>query len=384
MKNRNLLHIGCAFAALAVTTAPAYAQDAQDSDVLVLRRVIAQPAPPGEDTTVKDPSATMQWTYGPWSAWDSMCSNSATRTRKATCYATTSAGTTEVNDPQCDATQKEITTQTAGIYEGCTPTWQYGEYGWNGVEGAKSSTCSDAPQQTRTATCELLTANGLEEQPAEACGVKSTTKTLLKDYSGCTYKWVPKEWSDWSSSCSDNATRTRVTQCIREQTGEPVATDNCEAGHPDSVTEETSANNSGCGEVLLNGGFESGFSDWKFSTVASYGHVADDPLAGSKVARLLNGAARLEQRPTANVEVGDTITISVRCRYTATNGFTLQFQGGGISTAFGLKCPKESYATEKYEFTATQASTGLYIRFYGSSSTASYQVDIDHVSIVVK
>jgi len=397
MRNQTIMRLGCAIAALAIGSSPAIAQQAEDHDVLVMKRKVAIPTGPLTGTPTPTPTPTPaptggapdqpsvqhQWTYGEWSDWSSTCSADSTRTRESTCVELRSSGPVAADPSNCDPAQREPLAETSGIYSGCKPSWDYGEWGWNGVEGAKSSNCSAAPQQYRTATCLVLTATGEETRPDAQCGPKSTTRSTTSDYSGCTYKWVPNEWSDWNSSCSENATRTRTSSCIREQDGVAVTPGNCEAGHPDSRTSETGSNMISCGGALKNGSFESGFTDW--SIIDVYSSIVTDARTGTKAAHLSNGAARVSQTANVTVPSGAKVTYTFGCKMQgASNNFRAQITGPGFAAAPALSCGTGSYTLNTFTYTATQAGTSVYVRFYGSSTGGSYSVLIDDVTLTVE
>ena len=384
MKNHQIMRLGCAAIALALGSTPAFAQS-NDPGILVLRRTMpvepereqAEPTDPGT------PSAQYQWSYTQWSDWSSMCSASSTRTREASCVEIRLTGNVPADSTRCDINERDPLTETRAIYSACTPTWKYGEWGWNGVDGAKSSTCSDAPQQTRTATCTLLTATGEEPRPDEQCGAKSTSRTLQADTSSCTYKWAPGEWSDWSDSCSENATRTRTTSCIREQDGKSSIASLCDPNHPDAKTSETGSNMTACSGVITNGGFESGFTGW--NTSYDYQTIVADAHTGSSAAFLNNGSVRLNQTATVNVPSGAKVTFKVACKLVnSSHSYRAQINGPGFSGAPYMNCGAGSYTLNTYEYTATQAGTSIYVRFYGQASGTTNQVLIDSVSLTVE
>ena len=381
MKNWNLLRAGCAFIALMVPSVGAMAQEADTTDVLVMRRSIAVPQAP---TQVVPPPAGSQteWSYTEWSNWSSQCSDNATRTRQASCTEIPASGPQPANITNCDVADREALSESASIYSGCTPAWTYGEWGWQGVAGAKSSTCSSSPQQTRTASCLIQTADGLEARPEAQCGNKSINRSLLEDYTGCTYTWAPNEWGDWSSSCSQTATRTRTTLCIRDQDGRSVSPSNCEAGHPDSQTSETGENMTSCGGVIKNGGFESGLTDW--STVAVYSRIVNDAYSGANAVHLIDGASRLYQTVVVDVPVGATITFSFQCKQVGDFSFRAQLRGGGVSESPAFTCNKNSYELKSYVYTATEAGSDIYVRLLGTGSGNRYSMIIDDVRLTVE
>ena len=382
------MRLGCAVAALSMGSVSTMAQEA-DHQVLVMKRQIAKPvagtAPspaPGSCVSPDYSGCEREWSYGEWSEWTSTCSASATRNRQASCTEIRPEGPITVSDLDCNTEERDPLFESAGIYSGCEPAWEYGTWGYDGIEGAKSSTCSAAPQQTRTASCMVLTADGYAVRPEAECGAVDDDRTLGADYAGCTYTWSPQEWGDWSSSCSETATRSRVTLCIRELDSVVVSSSNCDAGHVDSRTQESGSNMTGCGGEMKNGSFEDGFTDW--SNIAAYGETTTDAYIGTKAALLTDGSARLSQTPIVTVPVGAKITFSLQCKKIGTsNAFRAQITGAGINAAPIMSCGTGQYTEQKYIYTATQAATSLYIRFYASSSGANYAIAIDDIRLTV-
>jgi hypothetical protein len=169
---------------------------------------------------------------------------------------------------------KPWTSETAGIFSNCSPQWEIGEWGWNGSIGAKSSTCSSAPQQNRTVTCFTYDANGNKiTLPDANCGTKpDTTKTLTEaDYSTCSFAWIKGDWGwngvvgAWSSTCSENAHRTRTVTCERSD-GVPFADSYCASAGAKPATSETQLNVTDCSGMLVNGSFENGTTGWTFNS----------------------------------------------------------------------------------------------------------------------
>lgn len=81
---------------------------------------------------------TYSWQASGWSAWDSTCSGSATQTRSVWCQR--SDGTT-VADASCSgAGVKPVTSQSSAQYGGCSYAWQTG--GWSAFNSSCSSTAT--------------------------------------------------------------------------------------------------------------------------------------------------------------------------------------------------------------------------------------------------
>lgn len=78
----------------------------------------------------------------------------------------------------------------------------------------------------------------------ETAGPKPSPERTAPNYDTCTYERVVHSWGDWSSTCSEHATRTRTDACLRsDQTWVPMSL--CASSEPESVT-ETAAVIHGC------------------------------------------------------------------------------------------------------------------------------------------
>lgn len=91
-----------------------------------------------------------------------------------------------------------------------------------------SSTCSTTAMRTRVASC-YRKFDG-SEQPDAACPQpKPKTVEVEPQYGSCTYSRTdPGQWGSWSSGCDTDATRTRSYSC-RRSNGDIVAASECTA-----------------------------------------------------------------------------------------------------------------------------------------------------------
>ena len=245
-------------------------------------------------TAVEDrfDGCSASWSTGEWSDWDSTCSPSATRSRQVSCSRHLPNGVDEpVGTEKCDVTTRPSASESSRIFTSCTASWQYGNWGWLSVDGAKSSTCSAAPQQTRTAECRKIDQTGalvsVAESECASTPKQPVTQNLSSDYSGCRFEWSPNDdtsgWSAWSSACSANATRTRTIQCRRSD-GLLFNDSSCNSATRPADS-QTSAIYTACANVIVNPGFENGVkSGW----VVPYGATSSssDAYSGSLAASI--------------------------------------------------------------------------------------------------
>jgi hypothetical protein len=172
--------------------------------------------------------------------------------------------------------------ETQDNYSGCTPYVDYSPWGWNGIEGAKSSNCSSTTQQNRTYTCKKVNSFGVVEtvdsSECETVDPSDLVQATGSDFSGCSFAWSPNDdttgWSDWSSMCSANSTRSRTVKCIRSD-GTAVPDASCSEPKPE--TSQTSAIYSACQNVLLNASFESAIGTRASDNIGWYVSASSAP-----------------------------------------------------------------------------------------------------------
>lgn len=99
-------------------------------------------------------------------------------------------------------------------------------------------------------------------------GSRPVVAGTVPDFSACTYDWSISKWSDWSSTCSPAATRTRTVECRRSD-GELAARQTmCGSDLPAST--EKQAIYTDCGGVLVNADFEAGtMKGWSGGTIST-------------------------------------------------------------------------------------------------------------------
>lgn len=179
-------------------------------------------------------------------------------------------------------------------------TWNTGDWGictggsavWNTSPWTPASGCGNI-EQTRTAACVAVSNSGSqsrsvicrrsdgapvddafcgESKPSGtqsctptsfSCGPEPATSQTVLLTNSCTYTWDSQPWSAWSSTCSENATRTRDVLCKRSD-GAIVPDEQCEAANrpADSETAEVLTS---CTYTWIEGGFdacEGGSGSW--------------------------------------------------------------------------------------------------------------------------
>lgn len=249
-------------------------------------------------------SCTFSWKTGSWSAWSSNCSATAKRTRNVWCER--SDGTEADSPSKCTGT-KPATSQTQERYSGCTYSWTTGNWSsctggsgtWQYSSWSPSSGCGEV-EQSRTATCQANSNSGsrtraitclrsdgttvsnstcqdkLGNPPATSqactptsgfsCGTKGSTTRTVTLTNTCSWAWKTSSWSSWSSTCSDNATRTRSVWCERSDGYHDPVTTNCSGSKP--ATSQTAEVTTGCSytwETSSWGSCTGGAGTWQYT-----------------------------------------------------------------------------------------------------------------------
>lgn len=326
------------------------------------------------------------WATTQWSEWSSQCSSSATRSRTVQCVQQRPTTTASVVDGKC-ATERPGEAETLAIWSGCVAEWDRGSWGWNGVSGAQSSTCSAQPKQSRTVACRKRVAPDGAFAPVDESlcpqPKPDVQLTLSSDYSGCVYEWNPGPWSSWDSTCSATARRTRTTQCLRRD-GSNTVVDNslCNPAQEGAKTSETANIVTDCGGLLKNGTFEQGLADW--STSGTTVDITTDSYAGSSAARLNTGSRVLVQNFTT-AAASRMLTISLYCKRTGnTSGIYARIQGYN-GTNFDdkqqvLTCNGTGWTENRFTMPITN-QTRMEFKITGPGSSSSYATIVDNIVV---
>lgn len=259
-----------------------------------------------------------------------------------------------------------------GSNQGPTYDWVYGEWtNW-------TPDCSVSSNRQRTVECRNLeTSETVEDSQCNPDDRERQSETR-EVITGCTYDWEPEPWSDWNSQCDENATRTRVTYCMRSD-GQSVNTGYCDPEADGARTQETENRTEGCGASIKNGGFEDGLSNW----IVNGGQVeiVDDGQGGN-AARF--EVATVRQDITDPIPAGSTVTISLDCKsyFAGNNRYYLSFRAQGLNTADRLFCESDTWERFNFTYSIDAEMTNFYLYFYPYRGGSAY-VDIDNISISV-
>lgn len=177
---------------------------------------------PTEETGANYAGCTHSWSIGDWKPWDSACSTRANRKRDVQCLRSNGDA---VSPSMCGGSAPE-TSQTGENLSGCTFAWRTGAW------SAPDSTCSTKAVQTRVNTC--MRADQTTADASSCTDAQPPVRQEVEVLTGCSFSWSSGEWSDWSSTCSKTAQRTRPVQCLRS---DGTATDDksCTALRPPST-----------------------------------------------------------------------------------------------------------------------------------------------------
>lgn len=361
-----------------------------DGTIVSDQRCVLSEKPTASVNQINHEGCATSWVQGEWTDWDSQCSNIAKRTRTVQCVQQQPTQTVPVAANTCDASRPS-SAETLAIYSGCVAQWTPGSWGWNGIAGAKSSQCSSAPQQERTATCKKQTAPNGEYTTVDASQCTGTKpplqQTLDADYSACTYEWSPGPWSDWDSLCSATARRTRTTQCIRRDgsnTSSPVSF--CDSNAEGAKTEEIKEVVIDCGGKLKNSGFENGFADWEYNQTSD--KITSDSFAGTKAVLIGSG---IKQKSLVDATPAQTVTIGMMCKNKASGPYSypayvhLQAYGAGMSGKYwNFECGGTGYKPYTFSFKPSGTIKDLTVWIYINNSSDANKAAIDDVIVTVK
>ena len=212
--------------------------------------------PAGSETTPQYGGCTYSWEQGGFSgAWSSGCSSNATRTQTVRCKRDLDGATAA--DSSCNAGARPAASQTSAQYGSCSYTPGGTPSAWS----SWNSSCSNNTTRTRTYQCVRSNEGGqiVASTDCTSRGVNLTETQSGSDYSLCSYNWSQGGYGAWSSSCSNNATRTQTVTCRRDLDGVVVADGNCNAGARPSAS-QSSGQYGSCGYTA--GGTPGAWSSW--------------------------------------------------------------------------------------------------------------------------
>lgn len=288
-------------------------------------------------------SCSTEWSVGEWSAYDSACSPTSKRIRSIECRQSQPSGVKSVDLSICDQAARPRSEETAERYMDCSGSWEQTPWGWNGVEGAWSSTCSNTAKQTSTASCVVRFSGGgkmtLDESKCTA--PKPTTTKTEQNITGCNYDYVISAWGPFDSTCSNAATRTRTVECRYNPDNNPTV-------YPDSacvqaganqgtipLRSETRQNVTDCQGLIADPGFERNGTGWSQSGPAYSGWplviAYNQSHSGSYVSRAWGGQAVLRYNFTS--KAGTRYRLSWWCQSAYYNNCQVKVAGTVIGTS---------------------------------------------------
>ena len=205
-----------------------------------------QPAP--DKTRTIESNCSFDWNVGSWGNWSQTCGTNSVRNRTVTCVRD---GHTKVSDANC--VSDKPATQEAGemnpacaVDEELTGEWVIEPWSdW-------SSTCSANATRTKEATCVDIISR--EEVAESNCPAPNPSRTETAEVLTSCSVWDSGAWSNWSSTCSASATRTRDVSCITAS-GDPAPASSCDITKKPGST-ESSAITSGCEDKWILGAWK--------------------------------------------------------------------------------------------------------------------------------
>ena len=342
--------------------------------------------PPATVTRANYEGCPADWAKSEWTDWSSQCSDNASRSRDVQCVQERPSTTVVVDNNTCNAQEKPINTENNSIWSGCIAEWDIGSWGWNGIPKAKSSTCSASPEQNRTVTCRKRFApdGAYETIEDSSCPQPKPEQNhnLTPDYEGCTYEWSPGPWSNWDSTCSENARRTRTTQCLRKDGSNTVVDKSfCDQDHEDAKESETANVVIDCGGLLNNGDFEKDLQGWTTYYSAT---IIDDSYAGLKAVRIGAGKTYIYQR--FNVKPSSiSLSVNLYCKQVgSSSGMVLSLESyNGVNhdyKIFPLNCSPTVWTKNTFSMPVTNQTNSL-IKITGQDSSSSHKIVVDNIVV---
>lgn len=163
---------------------------------------------------------TYRWEVGEFGDWQSQCSDNTMRTRSVVCKRSDEANAAGSFCPQ----PAPNTIENGANYANCEFKWV--SRAW----GSPTPACSTEATRFRTNYC--VNANGTEVPRTFCDGLaEPATSEEVENLEGCQYEWKTTPFSEWSSTCSDDARRTRLVTCERTD-GTVVSSDKCSGEMP--------------------------------------------------------------------------------------------------------------------------------------------------------
>lgn len=172
-------------------------------------------------------ASDFEWRVTNWSGWSSTCSDAATQTRSVTCVRRFDSSAQP--DSFCSAVPKPAASQTQGVYSTCAYGWRTAPSwsNWTSPTG-NNPLCSADATRVRAVWCERTNtaapaapATTVADSFCSGAGARPAS-TETGNYAGCTFDWVAGNWSAWNISAPNNgsaatvtATRTRTMTCMR-------------------------------------------------------------------------------------------------------------------------------------------------------------------------
>ena len=198
--------------------------------------------PPTTQTVADYSACSYSWVEGGFGAWNSTCSNNASRTQTVTCRR--SDGTTVTSG--CNAATKPATSESMAIYSTCSYTANYGAWG----------ACDGTSRSRTMATCTRSTGDNVALSNCTSRG-----DPLTETESCVTYSWKQEGWGAWNNTCSSNASRPANYVCKSSSGNTTVADGNCAGPKPSGS--ESGAVYSSCSYSAVN------WTGWSYASACS-------------------------------------------------------------------------------------------------------------------
>ena len=205
----------------------------------------AGPKPDESKQSFIDTGCSYDWFQGEWLDPGPSCSNAETQERVVECRR--SYDDVKVADTLCSGT-KPTTDRTVVDHSTCT-------YSWNSSDPFTDpgANCTATEEWTRDVFCER-DLDKVQVADGQCSDIKPTAVDVREDYSSCTYSWKSDEtFTDPGDSCTANETQTRAVWCERDLDGNVEDDAKCNAsGRP--AASQSVEDFSGCDYKAVNPG----------------------------------------------------------------------------------------------------------------------------------
>ena len=179
--------------------------------------------PEASRTARHDEGCTYSWNTGDWRDPGAACTLAEDQSRRVSCLRDTDKAV--MPDSMCQGARPDDHRQVED-FSTCTYSWDHG------VWRDPGASCTNAERQTRDVTChrdlDKVVVDGSNCSP----GDRPAETQDVRDVSGCTYAWKPGAFVDPGPACTRSETQTRDVTCRRSLNDELAPDASCTSPRP--------------------------------------------------------------------------------------------------------------------------------------------------------